>query len=291
MSETTRPQRIVDAHVHLWDPARTDWYPYLNTDQAQLGMGDVSAMVRRFDVVDYLAEVGDWPVEKFVNVAAATNRFSIDETLELDRRAGERGGPHAIIGGLPSFESVSEAVAALDTQMAASRFRGVRPMGTQQGALPADEMLGALTERDLLLELMTHPDQLTDAARGLGNHTDLLVVVEHTGWPRDDSDEEHRLWRRGLRALAEVGPNVMCKLSGLAMPLKSMDVAVLMPWLEYAIDTFGVDRCCFASNFPVDGLHGTLQQLWDVYSASTEGLSAEAREKIFATNAERIYRC
>ena len=26
---TTRPARIVDAHVHLWDPARTDWYPYL----------------------------------------------------------------------------------------------------------------------------------------------------------------------------------------------------------------------------------------------------------------------
>ena len=26
---TDRPTRVVDAHVHLWDPARTDWYPYL----------------------------------------------------------------------------------------------------------------------------------------------------------------------------------------------------------------------------------------------------------------------
>ena len=26
---TERPTRVVDAHVHLWDPARTDWYPYL----------------------------------------------------------------------------------------------------------------------------------------------------------------------------------------------------------------------------------------------------------------------
>ena len=25
-----RPARIVDAHVHLWDPAQTDWYPYLS---------------------------------------------------------------------------------------------------------------------------------------------------------------------------------------------------------------------------------------------------------------------
>lgn len=26
---TAPPPRVVDAHVHLWDPARTDWYPYL----------------------------------------------------------------------------------------------------------------------------------------------------------------------------------------------------------------------------------------------------------------------
>ena len=27
---TAQPARVVDAHVHLWDPARTDWYPYLS---------------------------------------------------------------------------------------------------------------------------------------------------------------------------------------------------------------------------------------------------------------------
>ncbi len=27
---TVPPTRVVDAHVHLWDPARTDWYPYLS---------------------------------------------------------------------------------------------------------------------------------------------------------------------------------------------------------------------------------------------------------------------
>ena len=128
-SVISKPARIVDAHVHLWDPARVDWYPYLSTSGAELNMGDVSGMSRRFDVPTYLSESAGWNVEKLVNVAAATGRHSIDETLELDRRADADTHPDAIIGGLPPTDSVAEAVAALDEQMAAPRFRGVRPMG------------------------------------------------------------------------------------------------------------------------------------------------------------------
>ena len=132
---TDRPARVVDAHVHLWDPARTDWYPYLSHPPAD-GAGDASRMFRRFDVDTYQAETAGWNVEKFVNVAAATGRHSIDETIELDSRAQARGGPDAIIGGLPPTDTVAEAVELLDRQMTASRFRGVRPMGRHGGRFP-----------------------------------------------------------------------------------------------------------------------------------------------------------
>jgi L-fuconolactonase len=290
-SVTSKPARIVDAHVHLWDPARVDWYPYLSTSGAELNMGDVSGMSRRFDVPTYLSESAGWNVEKLVNVAAATGRHSIDETLELDRRADADTHPDAIIGGLPPTDSVAEAVAALDEQMAAPRFRGVRPMGAFEGPLPSAEVLRALQDRDLVFEVMTHPDQLLTTARGLEHFGDLVVVIEHTGWPRNDSDEERALWAEGMNALAALGDNVLCKLSGLAMPLGSIAVDVLAPWLEHTIDAFGVDRCLFASNFPVDGMHGTLDELYTSYSAVTSGVGAAARDKLFAANAERIYRC
>lgn len=282
---TDKPTRIVDAHVHLWDPARTDWYPYLSGGQ-QLNMGDTSGMNRRFDVSTYRAESPGWNVEKLVNVAAATGRHSVDETLELDRR-GEVDG---IIGGLPPTDTAAEAIELLDRQLGATRFRGVRPMGQFPTPLPSDEVLRALQERDLLFEVMAHPDQLEAAALGLEGHPDLTVVVEHTGWPRSSTDEERALWQAGIDALAGVGPNVHCKLSGLAMPLGSMAPDVLRPWLEAALEAFGVERCCFASNFPVDGLHGTLDQLWSSYSEVTAGLGAAARDQLFATNAERLYR-
>lgn len=287
---TRRPTRVVDAHVHLWDPARTDWYPYLSGRQP-LDLGDVSGMARRFDVPTYTAEAAGWNVEKLVNVAAAVGRHSVDETLELDRRAAVEGHPDAIIGGLPPTGSTAEAVALLDRQMAASRFRGVRPMGAPDGPLPADDVLRVLEERDLVFELMAHPDQLQPAAVGLAAFDDLLVVVEHTGWPRSSSEQERTLWTEGIDALAGVGANVHCKLSGLAMPLGSMRVDAFAPWLEHAIDAFGVDRCMFASNFPVDGMHGTFDQLYTTYATVTAGLDDGARDQLFASNAERVYRC
>lgn len=287
---TRRPARVVDAHVHLWDPARTHWYPYLSGRQ-QLDMGDVSAMSRRFDVPTYLTESARWNVQKLVNVAAATGRHSIDETLELDRRADAEGHPDAIVGGLPPTASVAEAVGLIDRQMSASRFRGVRPMGRLDAPLPAGEVLGALAERGLLFEVMAHPHQLEAVAAGLAAFDELVVVVEHTGWPRSGSDEELALWKVGMQALAGLGEHVVCKLSGLAMPLRSMRAAALSPWIEHAIATFGVDRCMFASNFPVDGMHGTFDELYGAYSRVTAGLDDVSRDKLFAANAERVYRC
>ena len=268
---STRPERVVDPHVHLWDPARTDWYPYLS-GRLELDMGDVTGMSRRFDVPTYFAESAGWNVEKLVNVAAATGRHSVDETLAMEERAEVDGHPDAIVGGIPPTDSIDEAVALLDRQRSATRLRGVRPMGQHAAPVPDREVLEAVHERGLLFELMAHADELLVAAAALAEVDGLVVVVEHAGWPRSDTDEERALWQEGLAALAGLGDRVVCKLSGLAMPLGSMGVDAQAPWLEHAIEVFGTDRCMFASNFPVDGMHGTFDQL-------------------FAATAERVYRC
>jgi len=286
---TARPARVVDAHVHLWDPARTEWYPYLGRLPAH-GPGDPSRMYRRFDLETYEAETAGWNVEKLVNVAAATGRHSVDETLELDALADARGRPDAIIGGLPPTETVAQSVELLDRQMAAARFRGVRQMGSLDRPVPDPAVLRALQERHLVFELMTHPDQLRAAAGQLAGFGELAVVVEHTGWPRSGADEERAMWRAGIEALADLG-NVSCKLSGLAMPFGSMAAPALRPWLETAIEAFGTDRCLFASNFPVDAVAGTFDELYSTFSTVTAALDAESRDKLFAGNAERIYRC
>ena len=291
---TSPPARIVDAHVHLWDPARRDWYPYLSQSLTRvvgdLSRGDPARMNRKFDAGTYEAEASRWNVEKIVNVAAATGRNSVDETIELDRAAGASGRPDGIVGGLPPTDTVAEAIALIDHQMAAPRFRGVRPMGGLDRPVPELPVLKALAERGLVFELMAHPDRLQEAAGRLAGVDDLAVVVEHTGWPRSNSDEERSLWRSGIDSLAALGSNVVCKLSGLAMPLGTVDANALAPWIEYALEAFGVDSCMFASNFPVDSVHCTFDELYESFSVITTSLDAESRDKLFAANAERVYR-
>jgi len=141
-----------------------------------------------------------------------------------------------------------------------------------------------------VFELMAHPDQLQAAAHALAAVDDLTVVVEHTGWPRSDTAEERALWSTGIRALAALGDRVHCKLSGLAMPLRSMATHALAPWLEAALDAFGVERCLFASNFPVDAVVGSFDELYATFSAVVAGLDPESRDRLFAANAERVYR-
>jgi predicted TIM-barrel fold metal-dependent hydrolase len=286
---TSPIERIVDAHIHLWDPARADWYPYL-AGQRELDMGDISGMCRLFDQPTYFAEGANWNVVKFVHVAAATAPYSGAETAELNAMAAETGHPDAIIGGIVPDDPIADTERLLDEQMASPRFRGIRPMGGRTG-VPGDDVLRALAERDLVFELMAHPDELAASAAALADRDDLTVVVEHAGWPRSDAPEEFELWRRGMAALAALGDHVHCKLSGLAMPLHSMDARVLRPWIEHCLESFGVDRCMFASNFPVDALHGTFDQLYSGFDRVTADLGADARDKLFAANAERLYRC
>ena len=64
----------------------------------------------------------------------------------------------------------------------------------------------------------------------------------------------------------------------------------LRPWIRTAIETFGADRCMFASNFPVDWLYSSYDALLEAFHESTIDFSAGDRDGLFASNAERIYR-
>ena len=55
------------------------------------------------------------------------------------------------------------------------------------------------------------------------------------------------------------------------------------------IDLFGVDRCMFASNFPVDSLCGSFAEIIGGFAQIIADFSFQERDALFARNAMRIY--
>jgi L-fuconolactonase len=288
---STAARRIVDPHVHLWDPARPDWYPLLVGKRTMPNMGDISGMCRKFDEAVYLSESARWNIEKYIHVAAADSSFTLAETDHFEALAREGGHPDGIVGGVTPSSSLADMVSMLDAQMISPRFRGIRIMGPRPKGQTYLDLLNELRDRDLVYDLMTRPNTMLADANELAGIPDLSVVVEHTGWPRSSTTDEFALWSEGMSALASIGPNVTCKLSGLAVPLSSVDPSVMAPWIDLAIELFGPERCMFASNFPVDGLHGSFDHLYSAFALIASQFSEDSQDLLFAGTAERVYRC
>ncbi|MCY1378128.1 hypothetical protein D9M69_657390 [compost metagenome] len=53
---------------------------------------------------------------------------------------------------------------------------------------------------------------------------------------------------------------------------------------------FGAERAMFASNFPVDSLCGSFDDIYGGFKRIVADLPREAQEQLFHRNARRIYR-
>ena len=92
-----------------------------------------------------------------------------------------------------------------------------------------------------------------------------------------------------MRRLAE-RDNAAVKISGLGMVDWTWTEDSIRPLVLETIEIFGIDRCMFASNFPVDKLYSSFGQLFAAFEAIVAGFSAAEQDKLFRSNAERIYR-
>ena len=75
------------------------------------------------------------------------------------------------------------------------------------------------------------------------------------------------------------------------MPLSSMSADRVQAVDRVLHRGFGVDRCMFASNFPVDAMHGTFDELFTVYDELTAALDADSAREALRGHRRRVYRC
>ncbi len=295
---------VVDAHMHLWDPAVLT-YQWLAQPKISFA-GDAAKLPQPYGLAEYRRDAAfaavPVHVHKIVHIEANADD-PMAETAWLQRLAktDPAGMPNAIVAAADlTGPHVGDALARQATY---ANVRGIRQILNRHVDAhfryverdylndPAWQRgFGWLARHHLSFDLQLYPTQMADAVRLARRHPDTLLILNHAGmFVARGSVAGYRLWRDGLRALAACD-NVCIKLSGLVMVDHAWTVESLRPYVLKAIDLFGPARCLFASNFPVDGLHATYGAVWRTWAEIVVGASADEQHALFGGNAERVYR-
>lgn len=294
----TRSRSIVDAHHHVWDPD-VNYHPWLR-DRPVSGFryGDYSRIKRRYLVPDYLADARNWQVAGTVYVE--TEWDPADPVGEMDFVAGLRrasGYPSVAVGQARLDEQASAP--ALEKLADHDFVRGVRQK-PRANASPSDRAPGGMTDagwrkgfaalrkHGLRFDLQTPWWHLHEAAGLAGDFTDTQIIINHAGLPADRSEAGLAAWRTAMACAAEC-PNIAVKISGIGTPGLSWTADRNRDIVLTVIDLFGIERCMFGSNFPVDGLCARFDEIYQGFDAITAGFSADDRRRLFRDNAVRIY--
>ena len=294
--------RIVDPHVHLWDLSRAR-YGWLQDDPLPDNpAGDMSGIAgRNYGLSDYLADTAGWRVDKMVHVECGLPRGEqLAETDWLQAMAEACVYPHGIVAGADMLDPDLDAL--LEAQAARANVRGVRQIVcwhedssktyTDRDLLvdPAWEVgFGKLARHGLSFDLQLYPSQMATAFVIAARHPDVPMIINHAGLPTDRDADGMKRWRTGLRLLA-AQPQVSIKISGLGITDRAWTVENLRPIVFECINAFGTDRAMFASDFPVERTHGSFDAFFSAFDAITADFSETERERLFAANAEAIYR-
>ena len=118
---------------------------------------------------------------------------------------------------------------------------------------------------------------------------DQVLVLDHCGVP-DIAGGAFEDWAVGITALAAL-PHVMCKLSGITRYCApgTASVALLQPWVDHVIGSFGPDRVLWGGDWPVVNLGVGLPVWIDMTRALIAGLTVAEQTAIGSGTARRVY--
>jgi L-fuconolactonase len=279
---------IVDAHLHLWDPAhfRMSW------------LDGNPVLDQRYGLPEYRDHTKGIAVGAMVYLQVEVEpAYALLEAKWVVERAGEDPRIQAMVPWAP-LEYGEQSRAFLDALVAIDRERikGVRRL-IQSEADPEFPIkprfvrgVQSLAEYGLSFDLCIYHPQLANSIKLVSQCPGVSFILDHIGKP---NIRDHVLdpWRSQIRELASF-PNVYCKVSGMVTEADhqrwtSDDLA---PYVAHVLESFGEDRVVFGGDWPVAYQASTYPRWVETLDRLTDNLSETARRKLWADNARKFYR-
>ena len=284
--------KIVDAHHHFWDLERNP-HPWLTKDgKIPFRYGDYASIRRNYLPDDFRADGAAFDIVGSVHVEAEWDPSDpVGETRWLQSVREGCGLPSVCVA--QAWLHHEDAAAILEAQASYPFVRSVRHKPPEPAGFMDSTAwrhgYAQLAKHALSFDLQTPWNRLAEAYRLACDFPDTRIILNHAGLPADRSAAGLAGWRDAMRRFAEA-PNTVVKISGIGVPGAGWFVETNRTVVLDAIEIFGVDRCMFASNFPVDSLVIDYEQIFSGFLTITEGFSETERTMLFHDNAVRYYR-
>ncbi|MBH68866.1 MAG: thioesterase [Rhodospirillaceae bacterium] len=295
-------QPIIDAHHHFWDLSLCK-HPWLDGRKPihSFRYGNYSSIMKDYLLPDYRRDWGKHRIVKSVYVE--TEWDPTDPTGEakwVQRYHDETGFPHAMVAQVWFERDDIEAVLKAYSHCQLIRSVRQKPTTIVPGKLCQSIPRGSMSNPKFregyknLAKYGLHYDlqvpwwHLREASELARTFPETIIILNHTGLPADRSPGALKNWLEAIQEFA-VEPNTAVKISGIGVPGVRWNDNENAWIIHKTICTFGIDRCMFASNFPVDGLCDTFTVIYEKFKSVVCNLPYDHQVALFHDNAVKYY--
>lgn len=297
-SPSSHPRKIVDAHHHFWDLS-LNYHPWLcDTQLIAFRYGDYSAIRQNYLLDTYLLDSKNYVVQGSVYVETEWDPKDLrGEVLYVSKLMKSQALPSVAVMHVRLDDEDAEA--QLEFQSAFDFVKSIRhkptanarPGNNESGGMENTQWrrgFSALSRLGLRFDLQTPWWHMHEAHSLACDFPDTTIIINHSGLPADRTPTGLHNWKEAMRLVSEC-PNIFIKISGIGVPQQAWTVASNGWIVETLIELFGVHRCMFASNFPVDKVCASFDEIYGGFEQIVASFSDSEQDMLFRSNANRIY--
>ena len=259
-------QRIVDTHIHLYDPFRPAGVPWPPKDNAVLYKTHLAP--------DFKAAIKGLGVTGAIVVEASAWYDDNDWVLRL---ADDEPLILGLVGNVAS--DAAKFPVNLERLRRQPRFLGIRRNRAGLGAF--DEMR-LLAFHGLSLDVVGDASMLSDVLKVSDKAPELRIIIDHLPFPPGADLVEF-----------SKRPNVFAKVSWILRQVNGRipeELSYYRDELDKVWDVFGADRVIYGSNWPVSNLQAPYASVLRIAREYFEAKGGSVAERYFWKNSQKAYR-
>jgi L-fuconolactonase len=280
--------KIIDTHVHIWDLENIR-YPWLD--------GDTTILNRSYTIDELEPARKEAGITNGVFVQAEDSFADADYMLAMCETTPWMIGA---VCWLPLMDPQATEKVLSEKYFKNKYFKGVRHLihfdSNPKWMLqePVLQSLAILVKYKLPYDVVGILTEHIETALQVAEKVpELRMVFDHLNQPPISTNQKFGRWGELMQEAAK-HKNFYAKISGLGTVTKKKEGEWgeddLKPYVEFALQHFGKDRCFCGGDWPVSLLAGGYARTWKAYITLLENLLDPAdQEKVLYSNAKLFY--